>query len=84
MFLPCCDGFFLRNVPLLKHFSEGAARDAGTAVGQGEGKRVEGNRNLYNTKKLYQLCLFLFSKIVDLKNTNRNYRKPFLIFWVLA
>jgi len=29
-----------------------------------------------DTKYRYQLCLFLFSNKVDLKNNHRNYRKP--------
>jgi len=33
-------------------------------------------------KNRYKLCLFLFMNNVDLKNDNRNYRKPFSIFWV--
>jgi len=40
--------------------------NAGTAVGQGVDS-VEGNGNLYKTKNLYQLFLFLFSNNVDLK-----------------
>jgi len=55
-------------------------RDAGAAVGQGGNKRVECSGNL----KKCQLFLFLFSNNVDLKNNNRNYRKPFRIFWLGA
>jgi len=55
---------------------------AGAAVGQGGSNNVGGNRNLQKTKNNYQLCLFLFSNYVDLKNNKRNYRKPFRIFWV--
>jgi len=33
-------------------------------------------------KNRYQLCLFVFSNNVDLKNNNKNFRKPFWLFWV--
>jgi len=32
------------------------------------------------TKNRYQLRLFLFNNNVNLKNNNRNYRKPFWIY----
>ena len=52
------------------------ARDAGTLVGQGCRKKVEGNGNLWKTKKnRYQLCLLLFNKNDDLKNNKRSSRK---------
>ena len=35
----------------------------------------------YKKKVIYQLCLFLFSNNADFKNNNRNYWKPFWIFW---
>jgi len=50
--------------------------DAGTTVGQGSSKNVEGNGNLQKTKNRHQSCFFLFINNVDLKN-NRNYRKSF-------
>jgi len=45
----------------------GTCTDARTSVGKREQRKVEGNGNVYK-KNLYQLCLFLFSNDVDLKN----------------
>ena len=58
-----------------------AVRDGGASGTRGS-KRVEGDGNLWNESNRYQLCLFLFSKNVDLKSNDENERKPFWIFWV--
>jgi len=50
-------------------------RDAGTSIRLERGsKKVEGNGNLWNTKKSLSICLLLFNN-VDLKNNKGNYRK---------
>ena len=59
-----------------------ACRDARAAVKQGDCKNVEGSANVWKTKNLYQLYLFLFRNDVEIKNNTRNYRKPFWLFWV--
>jgi len=51
-------------------------RNSGKA-GVGVSERVEGNGNYETQKNIYQLFLLLFSNHVDLKNNNRNCRKPF-------
>jgi len=56
-------------------------RDARAAAGDAE-KGLSAMETYKKQKNRYQLCLFLFSDSVDLKNNNKNYRKPFWIFWV--
>jgi len=46
-----------------KFYTYSRYREAGTAVGQGGNKRVEGNGSLQKNNR-YQLCLFLCSNNV--------------------
>ena len=46
-------------------------------VRHGVSKSIEGKANLQKTKNSAPICLFLFSNNVDLKNNNRECRKPF-------
>jgi len=52
-------------------------RDAGAAVGQWSGNRVEGNGNVSKTKKTLQFMFVSVINNVDLKNNDKNYRKSF-------
>jgi len=51
-------------------------RNAGAAVGQGSSNRVEGNGNVSKQKTLQDMFVSVINN-VDLKNNNKNYRKPF-------
>jgi len=51
--------------------------DAGAVIGQGAVKELRAMATYNKQKGRYQLCLFLFINNVDLKNNNRDYRKPF-------
>jgi len=50
---------------------------AGAAVGQGSVKVFKLEFKLMKTKHSSPICLFLFSKNVDLTNNDRECRKPF-------
>jgi len=52
-------------------------RDAGTAVGHGGVKELREMGTCKKQKNRYQICLFLFSNDVDLKNNTRIYKKTF-------
>jgi len=56
------------------------SRDAGTAAGQRAVNELGAMQTYKKQKNCYQLCLFLFSNNVDLKNNFRNYRKTILKF----
>jgi len=66
-------------VPTAKHDNQGyRSRDRV----RGSAKELGTMETYKNTKKSLPICLFLLSNNVDLKNNNRNYRKPLRIFWV--
>jgi len=49
-------------------------------IGHGAIKLLSAVETYKKQKIIAQLCLFLFSKNFDLKNNNKNYRKPFRVF----
>jgi len=53
-----------------------STRNAGTAEGRG-GRAENELRAIETIKKALPIRLFLFSNNVDLRDNNRNYRKPF-------
>ena len=53
----------------------GSGTDAGTAVGQGGSKIVEGNGNLYETKKSLPIMLASVKQQFWPQKNKRNYRK---------
>jgi len=63
-----------RKAPLLKTFWRRLCREGGARK---QLRAIETSK-----KDRYQLCLFLFTNNVDLKNNNRRDRKSFWIFWV--
>ena len=75
------------NVGILHHITVNTS-DSQTFGGWGRGgagdavKALSAMETYKKQTNRYQLCLFLFSNNVDLKNNNKNYRKPFWIFWV--
>jgi len=57
----------------------GSSRSSGRA---GASKGIKGNANLLKTKNSSPICLFLFNNNVDIKNNNRECRKPLSMLWV--
>jgi len=55
---------------------------AEAAAGQGSVKVFKLKFKLIKTKPSSPTCLFLFNNNVDLKNNDRECRKPFWVLWV--
>jgi len=55
---------------------------AEAAEGQGSVKVFKLKLKLKKTKHSSPICLFLFSNNVDLKNNDRECRKPVWVLWV--